>query len=70
MPAERYCWRSTVLPERARSKSLEARARASGGSWEADGGEAASVVGCWEGCGCCGRPMVLVCRCMAFLARM
>ena len=38
MPAERYCEREGVSPARAKSKSLVARARASGGRSEIDVG--------------------------------
>lgn len=38
MPAERYCEREALSPARAKSNSLEARSRASGGRWEMDVG--------------------------------
>jgi hypothetical protein len=46
MPAWRYWARTSVVPERARSKSLVARSRAAGGSSEAE-------EGAWEGCDGC-----------------
>lgn len=49
MPAERYCERAGVSPARAKSKSLVASSRASGGSWEMEVGF--SDVG---GAGCAG----------------
>lgn len=65
MPAEMYCWREAVWPVRAKSKSLVARSRASGGSWEvaaaaddeglAGGDVVVSAVE--EGFWSCGRPM-------------
>lgn len=70
MPAEMYCWREAVWPVRAKSKSLVARSRASGGSWEvaaADdddeglaGGDVVVVVvsAVEEGFWSCGRPMI------------
>ena len=65
MPARRYWWRGAVEPERARLKSLVARSRASGGSWEGDFGGAGVVVGLVvEGWGVgswgVGRPMALM----------
>lgn len=69
MPAEMYCCREAVWPVRAKSKSLVARSRASGGSWEvaaADddeglaGGDVVVVVvsAVEEGFWSCGRPMI------------
>lgn len=70
MPAEMYCCRGAVWPVRAKSKSLVARSRASGGSWEvaaaADdeglaGGDVVVVVvvsAVEEGFWSCGRPMI------------
>lgn len=69
MPAEMYCWREAVWPVRAKSKSLVARSRASGGSWEvaaADeeeeaglaGGDVVVVSAVEEGFWSCGRPMI------------
>lgn len=71
MPAEMYCWREAVWPVRAKSKSLVARSRASGGSWEvaaADeeeeeglaGGDVVVVSAVEEGFWSCGRPMIAV----------
>lgn len=67
MPAEMYCCRGAVWPVRAKSKSLVARSRASGGSWEvaADeeeeaglaGGDVVVVSAVEEGFWSCGRPM-------------
>ena len=56
MPAERYCRRDGVSPARAKSKSLLASSRASGGSW------GRFEVGCdWVVVGsvACGRPIVV-----------
>lgn len=67
MPAEMYCCRGAVWPVRAKSKSLVARSRASGGSWEvaaADddevlaGGDVVVVSAVEEGFWSCGRPMI------------
>lgn len=63
MPAEMYCCREAVWPVRAKSKSLVARSRASGGSWEvaaADEEEEAGLAGgdVVEGFWSCGRPMI------------
>lgn len=70
MPAEMYCCRGAVWPVRAKSKSLVARSRASGGSWEvaaADEEEEAGLAGgdvvvvvsaVEEGFWSCGRPMI------------
>lgn len=69
MPAEMYCCREAVWPVRAKSKSLVARSRASGGSWEvaaADeeeeaglaGGDVVVVSAVEEGFWSCGRPMI------------
>lgn len=71
MPAEMYCCRGAVWPVRAKSKSLVARSRASGGSWEvaaADeeeeaglaGGDVVVVSAVEEGFWSCGRPMIAV----------
>lgn len=67
MPAEMYCCKGAVWPVRAKSKSLVARSRASGGSWEvaaADddeglaGGDVVVVSAVEEGFWSCGRPMI------------
>jgi len=59
MPADRYCRRDAVSPARAKSKSLLASSRASGGNWgRSDGFDG----GCdWVGAGSevCGRPIVV-----------
>lgn len=65
MPAEMYCCREAVWPVRAKSKSLVARSRASGGSWEVAAADDEGLAGgdvvvsaVEEGFWSCGRPMI------------
>lgn len=57
MPAPRYWESSAVWPARAKSKSLVARASASGGREDADFGGCGSFCCCGGSCAC-GRPIL------------
>lgn len=67
MPADMYASRCSVSPARAKSKSLLASSRASGGSWgRFDGFEGGC---CWAGVGseAWGRPIVVSCFVVDYL---